>query len=410
VSASAIDAERVIADLRELDRRTGGSDGAQRVAWTEGWRSARSFVGELLGELGIEPDQDAAGNLWARLPGRQPEPGLGLGSHLDSVPGGGWLDGALGVMTAVGVLRAFVQSGRTPARTLWLIDWADEEGAAFGHSLFGSSAFAGMLDLAAVSLLRDREGTPIAEVLAQWDVDLQGALAAGARRDRLRGYLELHIEQGPRLESEGLPVAAVSGCVGVERHRLLFSGAAAHAGSTPMELRHDAGLSAMETALAVERIARSAGGVATVGSLSLQPGIATAVPGQAELLLDLRHADAAELASMLAASLSAARGSAEERGCEMRSELVWSAPGTAFDAHLVDCARAACRTIAGTERTLPSGALHDAVAVASVLPVAMIFSASIGGVSHERGEDTSEADLVAAIRTFALLVERTLDD
>src|SRR4051812_49621589 len=159
MAGPAIDAARVIADLRELDRRAGGPGGARRVAWTQTWREARGFVGELLAEIGLEPDRDEAGNVWARLDGGE-GPALAVGSHVDSVPEGGWLDGALGVMAGVGVLRAWAAAGEPPPRPILLVDWADEEGARVGRSLLGSSAFAGTLDPDAVRDLTDPRGRP----------------------------------------------------------------------------------------------------------------------------------------------------------------------------------------------------------------------------------------------------------
>src|SRR5215218_7612610 len=167
-----IDPERVIADLRELQRRTGDGAGAQRLCWGEGWRKARAFLGELLAELGLEPERDEAGNLWAYLPGER-EPALALGSHLDSVPQGGWLDGALGVMAALGVIRAWATAGRGPPRTLALVDWADEEGARFGRSLFGSSAAAGTLDPDELAGAEDAGGRSAAEVLGENGIELR---------------------------------------------------------------------------------------------------------------------------------------------------------------------------------------------------------------------------------------------
>ena len=210
----AIDAGRVIADLRELDRRTGGADGAQRLCWGEGWRAARSLLGDLLAELGLEAERDEAGNLWASLAGED-GPGVAVGSHLDSVPNGGWLDGALGVMAALGVLRAGAAEGVAPPRTLTLVDWADEEGARFGRSLFGSSAFSGTLAVDELRRLRDADGRSIAEVLSENGVELGEAARAAGRRGEVAAYLELHIEQGPILEAEGLRAAAVGGCVGI---------------------------------------------------------------------------------------------------------------------------------------------------------------------------------------------------
>jgi hydantoinase/carbamoylase family amidase len=405
--APAIDTARAIADLRELDRRTGGPDGAQRLCWTETWREGRAFLSELLAEIGVEPERDAAGNVWALLEGER-EPAVALGSHVDSVPNGGWLDGALGVMGALGVLRAWATSGERPPRSLALVDWADEEGARFGRSLFGSSAFSGTLDPGQVGALRDSEGVSLVDALAENGVALDRVLDAGAGRQRLASYLELHIEQGPVLEAEGIRAAAVSGCAGVERHRFRLRGQASHAGTTPMDRRRDAGLAAAEVALRVEEIGRGHGGVATTGSLSLQPGVPTAVAGEAELLVDLRHPDANDLAGMLAAARDAAEEAASGRRCEFESDHVWSIGPIPFDSDLVAMARDACRQVTGSDRVLASGALHDAAEVARVVPAAMVFTPSIGGISHAKEEDTSEADLAAGIEAFGLLANRAL--
>jgi hydantoinase/carbamoylase family amidase len=405
--APLVDPTRVIADLRELDRRTGGAGGARRVCWGPEWREARDLLAELLAELDLAPERDEAGNLWAYLEG-EAEPALALGSHLDSVPTGGWLDGALGVMGALGVLRAWAGSGRPPPRTLALVDWADEEGARFGRSLFGSSAVAGTLEPDELQGLRDAGGEAIAAVLAADGVELERAPVAASRRKRLDAYLELHIEQGPVLDAEGLAAAAVSGCVGVERHRFRIAGQASHAGTTPMERRRDAGLAAAQAALRIEEITAREGGVATTGALTLEPGIPTAVAGTAELLVDMRNRDPGALARMLEDAREVVARAGSERDCEVDSELVWRIDPIPFDGALVEAARQSCRDAAGDDRELTSGALHDAAEMARVLPAAMIFSASIDGISHAAQEDTAESDLAAAIEAYGLLANRVL--
>jgi N-carbamoyl-L-amino-acid hydrolase len=392
-----IDAGRAIADLRELERRTGGPAGARRVCWTDGWEAARSFLRERLAELpGVTVEVDQIGNLWAALPGERPG-AVVVGSHLDAVPAGGWLDGALGVMAALELLRA--QSGSRPTVGVTLVDWADEEGARFGISLLGSSAVAGTLDVEAASRAVDADGKTLPSALAEHGVDLNRALDAGARLEGVRAYLELHIEQGPVLEREGVGVAAVSGTAGVERHRLRFDGQASHAGTTPMDMRRDAGLAAAMTALAVEQLARREGGVGTTGALRLDPGISTAVPGRAELTVDLRHSDREALAQMLAGALRAAEQAAAARGCRAGSERIWSIEPVAFDERLVHAAAQA----AGSGLTLSSGALHDAAQMARHVPTAMLFAASTGGISHAPEEDTPEPVLREAIEAFARL-------
>jgi N-carbamoyl-L-amino-acid hydrolase len=403
----AVEAAHVVADLRELDRRTGAPEGAQRLCWTEVWREARAMLTDLLGDFGIQPERDAAGNLWAVLEGER-EPALVVGSHVDSVPDGGWLDGALGVMAAVGVLRAWAGSGRRPPRSLALVDWADEEGARFGRSLFGSSAFSGTLDPGEVRGLRDAEGISIVDALAENGVSLEGVLEATSGQDRVAAYLELHIEQGPVLEAEAVQAAAVNGCAGVERHRFRFRGQASHAGTTPMDGRRDAGLAAAQVALRVEEIGIQHAGMATTGSIVLWPGIPTAVAGGAELLVDLRHPDASGLATMLGDVRAAAEEAASERGCEFEAEHVWSIEPIPFDPELVTMARDACRETTGSDRVLASGALHDAAEVARIAPTVMVFCPSIAGISHAREEDTKEPDLIAGIEAFGLLANRVL--
>jgi N-carbamoyl-L-amino-acid hydrolase len=326
------------------------------------------------------------------------------------VPNGGWLDGALGVMAALGVVRAWSRSDRPPPRPLALVDWADEEGARFGRSLLGSSAFSGTLQPDAVRDLTDADGTRLVDVLAENGVELDRALESGARREHLATYLELHIEQGPVLERARLPVAAVAGCAGVERRRLRFSGQAAHAGTTPMDARRDAGLAAAETALAVERIAIEHGGVGTSGAVVYEPGIPTAVVGAADLTVDLRHPDAAELASMLAAAEDAARAAAERRRCELGLEPIWGIEPISFDPGLVAAALAIAREAGGAGEPMTSGALHDAAEVARVVPAAMVFCPSRAGLSHAAGEDTAETDLVVAIEAFGRLANRVLTE
>jgi N-carbamoyl-L-amino-acid hydrolase len=402
----SIDAARVIADLRELDRRTGGPAGARRVCWTETWREAREYLSELLAELGVRPERDEAGNLWARLGGDGPA--VAVGSHIDSVSSGGWLDGALGVMAGVGVLRAWAEAGEEPPGPLALVDWADEEGARFGRSLFGSSAFSGTLDVTAATGLTDADGVALADALAENGVELGRVLAAGSRRAGLRAYLELHIEQGPVMETEGVSAAAVNGCAGVERHRFTLTGQASHAGTTPMELRRDAGLAAADAAIRVEGVAREHDGVATTGVLRLDPGIPTAVAGRAELVADLRHRDAEELAAMLTETRSILADAAAARECGLVEEEIWRIEPLAFDPGLVEHARHACRGASGTERELTSGALHDAAEVSRSTPTAMIFVPSLGGLSHTEREDTSEADLATGIEAFGSLANRVL--
>jgi hydantoinase/carbamoylase family amidase len=393
------DPSRVIADLRDLAELTGGPDGARRLCWTDEWLKARGFLRERLAELPVTVDVDEAGNLWAVLEGERPERVV-VGSHVDSVPNGGWLDGALGVMAALEVLRDVASDGTPPAVTVALVDWADEEGARFGRSLFGSSAAAGTLDPDAVRGLVDAGSQRLEDVVREHGVELDRAHQAGSRLHDVRAYLELHIEQGPVLEGEGLAVGTVLGTVGVERHRLIFLGQAAHAGSTPIDHRHDSFLAAAHFALELREIALRHGGVCTIGDARCEPGVVTAVPGKTTLLLDQRHLDAGELAEMLAHAREASEAAAEAEGCTVEWQHLWRIDPIPFDATLIAAATDACREVAGTDRQLPSGPLHDAAEMARRVPTVMIFSSSTNGLSHTREEDTPLEHLELAARAF----------
>ncbi|HWT25755.1 MAG TPA: Zn-dependent hydrolase [Solirubrobacteraceae bacterium] len=402
-----VDAARAVAGLKELRRLTGTDDGAQRVAWTDTWIAARDWLAaELEGIDGVSVDRDEAGNTWATAPGDS-ERFVVVGGHLDSVPDGGWLDGTLNVVAGLEVLRALAPERRE--LTLKLVDWADEEGARFGRSLLGSSACAGSLDPDSVRRLADKDGTALPDALAAHGVELDRMGESRARLDGAAAYLELHIEQGPVLERLDLPLGVVLGTFGVQRHRVTFTGAHAHAGATPMDLRRDAFLAAARSSLAFRDDAAARDDVrATTGSVRVSPGIVTAFNGTCEISLDQRALDAGVLAEMLAAAKEASKRIAAEEGCEVAWELVWEIEPIPFDAELIDLADAVVQEVAGTSRRLPSGPLHDAAEMARVLPTAMLFVKSLGGVSHTKAEDTPEEDLELSVRALHELTRRTL--
>ena len=404
-----MDADRVIGDLRELARLTGGPDGARRVCWTDEWTRARDFLRARLGELAVAVTVDAAGNLWADLPGEREDAVVVVGSHSDSVPNGGWLDGALGIYAAVEALRAHAANGRPPV-SLRLVDWADEEGARFGRSLFGSSACAGTLEPDEVRDLLDRGGERLEDVVARYDVDLDRAHESHAQLDNVRAYLELHIEQGPVLESKGEPAAAVLGTFGVERHLAVFTGQAAHAGATPMGMRRDSFAATAQAALAIRDIGlEHEGGVCTVGGATSDPGVVTAVAGRTEMLLDQRHLDPERLAAMLADARQACDRAAANQSCEVELRHLWSIPPIPFDDRLIALARRSVVEAGGKDTAIPSGPLHDAAEMARLVPTVMIFSSSSPPVSHTPEEDTPEADLRVAIEAYGRTVAGALE-
>jgi allantoate deiminase len=402
-----VDAARAVAGLQELRRRTGDEDGAQRVAWTDTWIAAREWLrSELDGIDGVSVETDEAGNTWATLPGDS-ERFVIVGGHLDSVPNGGWLDGALNVVAGLETLRALADEPRP--LTVKLVDWADEEGARFGRSLLGSSAVSGTLEPDSVRGLTDRDGTALPDALAAHGVDLDRALEAHARLEGAVAYLELHIEQGPVLEDLGKPLGVVLGTFGVQRHKVTFTGAHAHAGSTPMDRRKDAFLAAARAALAFREDAAARDDVrATTGIVKVSPGIVTAFNGTCELSLDQRALDADVLADMLASAKEASERIATEEGCEVAWERVWEIEPIPFDSGLIDLAGTVVEEVAGTSHRLPSGPLHDAAEMARVLPTVMLFVKSLGGVSHTKAEDTPAEDLELSVRALYQLTRRTI--
>jgi hydantoinase/carbamoylase family amidase len=407
----ALDPARTVAELRELQELTDDENGAQRVAWTDTWEQAREWLRGKLGWLELDEEIDAAGNQWFTLPGASPRAVL-LGGHIDSVPNGGWLDGCLNVLGAAEVLRRVAADGDPPV-TVRLVNWADEEGARFGRSLFGSSAAAGsMADQDELRQLVDRDGISLPDALAAHGVELDRALEARAQLESAAAYLELHIEQGPVLESLDLPLGAVLGTFGVERHRVTWRGQAAHAGSTPMDQRRDALAGAAKLALQIREIAQETGdgAVCTSGDVVCKPGIVTSVVETAEQLLDQRHLDAAKLASMLEAAKQASERFAEEERIDVDFERIWSIEPILFDETLVGFCDAAIQEVAGISHRLPSGPLHDAAEVSRAgVPTAMLFVQSLRGLSHTKLEDTRPEQLELAVSALDRLAARTID-
>ena len=403
-----VDAGRVLDDLHELAAASGGEHaGAKRLAWSEDWSAARAWLLGKLGELdGVEVDRDEAGNLWAELPGDGSTDGFVIvGSHIDAVPSGGWLDGCLGLLAALEVLRTLAAADAPPPVTVRLVDWADEEGARFGRSLVGSSAVAGTLDPDDVRGLLDAGGTTLQDAMASVGVDLDGAAAATSRLDGARAYLELHIEQGPVLLDSGRLASAVSGTFGDERYLVAFSGQSAHAGSTPMHLRRDTLAAAATAALEIREVGIRHGGVTTVGSIASKPAVITAIAGESELMLDLRHLDAATLATMLAECLEACERAAAAFDCAVVPRRVFGATPTPFHPKLIEVARAAVAAAGGGDgEPIPSGPLHDATEIGRLVPTVMLFAQSDPPISHTEVEDSPQEALRIAITAYGVTV------
>ncbi len=404
-----LDPQRTVAELKELRELTGDENGAQRVAFTPTWIAARTWLRKKLVALPVEMHTDAAGNLWATLQGKSKKT-LIIGGHIDSVPNGGWLDGALNVLAGLEILRdvAVRYDGRPPV-TLRLVDWADEEGARFGKSLFGSSACSGSLDMNEARGLKDRSGISLPDALKEIGVDFERVKESGAELKNAAAYLELHIEQGPVLLDLDLPLGAVLGTFGVERHAITFHGQAAHSGSTPMNRRKDAFLAAGKMSAEIYRIAEKHGGVCTIGSCTTKPGIVTSVVEECRITLDQRHLDAPALARMLDDAKHAGERFAAEGGVRVSWERLWQIEPRPFHPELIELCAAAIAETGSVGHRLPSGPLHDAAEMAGAgVPTVMMFVQSLHGISHNKIENTKEEHLELCVRAFDGLAKKTM--
>jgi len=406
-----VDTQAAIELLKELRTLTADENGAQRLAWTPMWIKARDWFQSKLRELPVEHHYDAAGNSWTTLSGTS-NVTLILGSHLDSVPNGGWLDGCLGVIGAYAVLRRIAEEydGKPPI-TIRLVDWADEEGARFGRSLFGSSAFDGTHTIDQDRARTDAGGIRLEDALAECGVSIDSIGDAQRERKNAAAYLELHIEQGPVLESIGLPLGAVLGTKGVERHTITFHGQEAHSGSTPMAARRDALAAASKLALEIRPIAmRHPDAVCTIGSVKTFPGIVTAVVGRCEATLDQRDLDAEVLAAMYREAQDKSIQFAKEEGCTAEWSRIWNIAPEPFHPALIGLCEEAIRETAGHSHRMPSGPLHDAAEVSRAgIPTVMLFVQSLKGISHNKIENTREDHLELAITAFDRLASKTID-
>src|SRR5437762_3422702 len=406
---------RTIAELKELRELTGDENGAQRVAFTETWAKARKWLRGKIEVFCPDIRTDEAGNLWATLRGDSPK-ALLIGGHIDSVPNGGWLDGCLNTLAALEILRRInAQYNGRPPVTVRLVDWADEEGARFGKSLFGSSACSGHLDMDEARGLKDKQGVALPAALAEHGIDFEKVKECGKELQNAAAYLELHIEQGPVLLDLDLPLGTVLGTFGVERHAITFHGQAAHSGSTPMNRRKDAFLAAAKMSSEIYRIAERSSaspartGVCTIGSCTTKPGIVTSVVEECRITLDQRHLDASALERMLVEAKEVSERFAREGNVDVSWERLWHIEPVLFNNELIDFCEEAITETCGKAHRIPSGPLHDAAEVARAgVPTAMMFVQSLHGISHNKIEDTKEEHLEMAVVAFDKLAEKAM--
>ncbi|MSU57015.1 MAG: Zn-dependent hydrolase [Pedosphaera sp.] len=408
--STSLNPKRTVAELKELRALTGDENGAQRVAFTPMWVRTREWLKKKLEGLPVETHVDAAGNLWSTLRGES-EKCLLIGGHMDSVPNGGWLDGCLNVMAGVEILRRInAQYNGKPPVTVRLVDWADEEGARFGKSLFGSSACSGNLDMNEARGLVDKQGIKLPDALKNVGIDFERVKDSGKELKNAAAYLELHIEQGPVLLDLDLPLGAVLGTFGVERHAITFHGQAAHSGSTPMNRRKDAFLAAAKMSSEIYRIAeRSGNGVCTIGSCTTKPGIVTSVVEECRITLDQRHLDGPALARMFQEAKAASEKFAKEGNVKVSWERLWQIDPRPFNDELIALCDESIRETCDQSHRLPSGPLHDAAEVARAgVPTVMMFVQSLHGISHNKIEDTKEEHLELCVTAFDKLAEKVM--
>ncbi len=406
---SPLDPKRTVRELKELRALTGDENGAWRVAWTDTWLKAREFMRAKTDALGLETHMDVAGNVWSTLPGES-DVELLIGGHMDSVPGGGWLDGCLNVLAGLETVRRISeQYGGKPPVTVRLVDWADEEGARFGRSLLGSSAAGGTLVPDEERDRKDADGVLLVDALKRCGVDLDRMNDAHAELKKAGAYLELHIEQGPVLLDLDLPLGVVLGTFGVERHGIHFRGQAAHSGSTPMNRRRDAFLAAGKMSQEIYKITDDLGGVCTIGSCITRPGIVTSVVAECDITLDQRHLDREALTNMYRRAVEASERFAAEGNVEVSWSNIWGIDPMPFHPDLIALADEAVREASGTSHQLPSGPLHDAAEVARAgIPTVMLFVQSLYGISHNKIEDTREEHIEQSVVALDSLASKTM--
>lgn len=387
-----IDTRRFLSDLHELRRFGAHGSGVIRPAYSEPDLAARDWLASRITDAGLTAQFDAMGNLFGLVEG----PSLLLGSHSDTQPTGGWLDGALGVIAALEVARAARAAGG-PA--ISMVSFQDEEGR-FGGTT-GSAVWSGLLPLAAADAVKDTDGVTLAEARAA----LGARVGADVDPGQFTGFMELHIEQGPTLDLAGEQIGIVTDIVGYRELMVTLSGQQNHAGTTPMALRRDAfqGLSAFNTRLNDQlRNVITPQSVWTIGHVAVAPNAASIVPGQVRFSMQWRDGNADRLARMQAVIERVLEDVATEMGLGLEIGPLLGREPAAMDPGLRARLEEGAEAVApGRWRRMPSGALHDATNVARLMPVAMLFVPSIGGISHAFEEDTQEADLVAGLRVLA---------
>jgi allantoate deiminase len=400
-------AARILERCEALARCSEQPDGLTRVYLSTEQRAASALVLQWLRDAGMKARLDAAGNVVGRYEGERPGlPCLMLGSHLDTVRDAGKYDGMLGVVTAIECVAClFARNVRLPF-AVEVVGFADEEGVRFNATLLGSSAVAGCFDPANLDRT-DAAGKTMREALLEFGLDPDAIPTATRRRDEILAYAELHIEQGPVLEAEGLPVGVVTAINGGNRYAIELFGMAGHAGTVPMRLRRDALAAAAECVLAVERIAGAEPDlVGTVGKIDAAPGAINVIPGRVRFSLDVRAPTDPQRERAVAAMHAEFAGIARRRGLALDIEPVWEAKTAACAPWIQGQLGTAIEAERLSTRRLPSGAGHDGMAMIAIADIGMLFVRCKRGISHNPAEAITEADVEVASRVFLRFVEQ----
>ncbi|BBK31613.1 N-carbamoyl-L-amino-acid hydrolase [Stella humosa] len=403
-----IDGARLIADLKRMADFGRYKTGVHRPTFSPQDVESRHWLASRMEEAGLEASIDGIGNVIGRRPGDGPR--LLMGSHTDTQPQGGWLDGVMGVLYGVEVARAFRDDPALAGVGVEVASWADEE--SHYMSFLGSKSFVGELSEADIDATRNRDdGTPLREALAR--SGFAGRPRAAVDPARYVGYLEAHIEQGGYLESEARRIGVVTSIVGIHGYRVTFTGVQNHAGTTPMPIRKDAGVALVRFCNALyERFAAASGprSVWTVGRILLEPGAPAIIPGRAEMLLQFRDGEPATMARLEGVLDQLVAETNQSGPCPVAVEVLSRTPPTIMDDRFQQALAAAAEVHApGNWMAMPSAAGHDAQIIAHRLPAGMMFVPSIGGVSHHYSEDTDEADIVLGCQVFADAAARILE-
>ncbi|OQD50883.1 allantoate amidohydrolase [Enterobacter cancerogenus] len=404
-------AERVMARVDALAAISETPDALTRVYLSPQHLQANQLVGQWMRQAGMTVWQDSVGNICGRYEGAQEgAQAVLLGSHLDTVRNAGRYDGMLGVLTAIEVVDSLHQQGVHLAQAIEIVGFGDEEGTRFGITLLGSRGLTGTWPQGWLETC-DASGISVAQAMVQAGLDPARVALAARHQDDFSACLELHIEQGPCLEQEGLALGVVEAINGARRLSCRFTGEAGHAGTVPMHHRRDALAAAAEWMVIIENATRQQGGnlVATVGELRCLPGAVNVIPGEVQLSLDIRGPQDGPLDALLAELLSQAQTIAARRGLSFSAEEFYRIAATPCDARLQDLLGQAIESMQGRSTSLPSGAGHDTIALAERWPVGMLFVRCKGGVSHHPAESVMAEDVALAIEAFGRAV-RTLAD